>query len=229
MVDGDFLVDYAWKARGSGLAKTVTPEGGKLFEERIAQAHKRLVRAHELAPDRPEAATVMIAVAMASGMDRAHMEVWFTRAMEADPDNINACLAKITYLQPKWHGSLDEVVDFADQCLRTKNWSSYIPLTAAAGVTDLYQCFPREVFRGTISHPLIWNRVEAAYNGMLAAYPDDRSTRTMYAVWCSRAGQWKLAKEQFDTLGDNVWLERFKNKEEWQNMVRIVRKNAEGK
>ena len=33
------FVNFAWKARGNGYADTITEEGGKLFEQRLAMAH----------------------------------------------------------------------------------------------------------------------------------------------------------------------------------------------
>src|SRR3569623_1604303 len=38
----NFLAGYAWYARGSGWASSVPPEGGRLFEARLAAAHRVL-------------------------------------------------------------------------------------------------------------------------------------------------------------------------------------------
>ena len=38
-------VDFAWEARGNGLANTVTPEGWKLFRERLVLARQQAVNA----------------------------------------------------------------------------------------------------------------------------------------------------------------------------------------
>src|SRR2546426_627080 len=45
---GSLLVDYAWDARGNGLANTVTSEGWELFDQRLTEAAPELARAWEL-------------------------------------------------------------------------------------------------------------------------------------------------------------------------------------
>ncbi|MFO1465163.1 MAG: hypothetical protein U1F35_01755 [Steroidobacteraceae bacterium] len=45
----------AWKARGDGFSNTVTPEGWKLFEERLAKARKLMDEAESFAATNPGA------------------------------------------------------------------------------------------------------------------------------------------------------------------------------
>ena len=95
---GRFYADYAWDARGNGYADTVTEEGWKGFHERLAVAAEALSKAYALDPGSPAASTEMIKVMMGEGGGRERMEVWFRRAMAADPDNLDACAKKLYYL-----------------------------------------------------------------------------------------------------------------------------------
>ena len=45
LVTARALLDYAWEARGVGVAATVTTEGWKLFDERVADAQRLVDRA----------------------------------------------------------------------------------------------------------------------------------------------------------------------------------------
>jgi uncharacterized protein YqfA (UPF0365 family) len=54
----------------------------------------------------------MLTVCLGLAPERAEMELWFDRAMAADPNNRDACKAKLYNLEPKWHGSAEEMVKF---------------------------------------------------------------------------------------------------------------------
>src|SRR6185437_9781417 len=56
-VKGEVCVQWAWQARGSGVAATVTDKGWKLMAERLTEAEATLERAYELDPKDPRAPT----------------------------------------------------------------------------------------------------------------------------------------------------------------------------
>jgi hypothetical protein len=62
VVKARFLRDFAWEARGNGTAETVTPQGAKLMEERLAAAEQCLQKAYELDPADPQAAIEMLGI-----------------------------------------------------------------------------------------------------------------------------------------------------------------------
>jgi Domain of unknown function (DUF4034) len=72
VVEGDYWIAEAWKARGSGWAKTVTEAGWKGFYASLAKARTNLTTAWEMHPDYPEAATRMIQVARDTGATGLH-------------------------------------------------------------------------------------------------------------------------------------------------------------
>ncbi|MDH7501935.1 MAG: hypothetical protein QHJ82_04360 [Verrucomicrobiota bacterium] len=75
----------AWKARGSGWANTVTPEGWKGFEDHLAKARAALTQAWKLHPQRPLAPCCMVTVAMGDS-DANETRIWFDRAIEGQID-----------------------------------------------------------------------------------------------------------------------------------------------
>lgn len=52
-LQGAMEIEEAWKARGSGWANTVTPEGWKGFEDHLVKARAALTQAWKLHPQRP--------------------------------------------------------------------------------------------------------------------------------------------------------------------------------
>src|SRR5262249_13901499 len=65
VLKGEAEIEAAWEARGSGWAYTVSKDAAKGFHEHLELAREALTAAWKKAPQRPEAAAAMIAVAMA--------------------------------------------------------------------------------------------------------------------------------------------------------------------
>src|SRR5262249_50866902 len=70
----------------------------------------------------------MMAVELGLGKGKEHLELWFQRAMKLNPDSYYACLNKLTYLEPKWYGSTEEMLAFARQCALSTNYGGNVAL-----------------------------------------------------------------------------------------------------
>jgi hypothetical protein len=126
-IQGEFNTNYAWDARGSGWAKSVTDQGWQLFAQRLAKADGALEKAWALDNTNADAATDMIGVELGQGQGRDRMELWFGRAMAADQDNYAACADKLYYLEPKWYGNSHSMLVFGQECVDGKNWDAELP------------------------------------------------------------------------------------------------------
>src|SRR5690606_21351518 len=76
----------------------------------------------------------LLSVELGLGMGKPYMESLFKRAVEIDPSNYTAYSRKMYYLQPRWHGSPEEVFEFGLECIKTGRWSDKIPLAFIHGV-----------------------------------------------------------------------------------------------
>jgi hypothetical protein len=216
MTEGECNVKGAWDARGSGTADTVSPEGWKLFNERLERAKECFEQAWKLDHSRPEPAVSMITIATGQSLDRDTMERWFRRAMTADPDCHPACSAKMNYLEPKWHGSEEDAADFARQCYRTKNWYAGLPFV----LTDHYSEMAM-LLRATGQQvpDKIWDEVEAVHRGNLAVYPDDQWAKTLWLRESVIAGRWKSARAAADKIGDKFWPDLIGGPDQYRAVV----------
>lgn len=167
-IRGMFLVNYAWDARGSGLANTVTEMGFKLMSERLQEAEDVLTKAYKLDPTRHEAPAAMILVCMGLGHDAGTMEKWFARSMTANPFDHVACWNKLEYLHPKWHGSLDKWIGFGWQCVKTRNMVGRLPL---ATLTDYF-----------LNYDFLQPMTQENYKKLLRIYGDHRCYHTLHAA-----------------------------------------------
>jgi tetratricopeptide (TPR) repeat protein len=208
---GEFYIKYAWEARGSGFAQTVTEDGWRRFAERAAEARKALEAAWELDHGDSMAATRMITVEMALGEgNRAQMEKWFQRAMEADSDNEDACARKLLWLEPKWHGSDADMLEFGLACRDTKNWRSGIPLILPEARRRLAEYLPLEQKEEAYKDPDFWTDVRSVYLKTLEDDPENAVVRSEYAGYCYLTSHYDEAHTQFAKLGDKLaWGSRF--------------------
>ncbi len=95
---------FAWKARGNGLAKTVTQQGWALFNERVQSARITLEEGRSISVDCPEWYRAMQTVALAQGWPRKQVDDLAQAAMIHNPEYYYFALAEANYLLPKWYG-----------------------------------------------------------------------------------------------------------------------------
>ncbi len=208
---GRAMIDAAWAARGNGLGHTVTDRGWQQFHDRLGAAGEALTRAWELDPTDARAATEMIVVAMGLEGDRREaVDLWYRRAMTADPDNFEACHRMLYYLYPRWHGSHEEMIAFGRECMAGGNWRGRIPHMLA----DAHAQVAREVDdeAAYLAQPHVWADVRACIEGMMAAFPEMTFYPSSLAMWACDAGQWRDAAALFKKIGDNPDLAAFGSK-----------------
>jgi hypothetical protein len=93
----------------------------------LAVAELALNKKYELDQSDPAAAVQMLSVELGQGNGPEVMEKWFQRAITADPDCDPACRSKLYYLEPKWHGSLQDELNFGKQCLAARRFREGLP------------------------------------------------------------------------------------------------------
>ena len=198
-------ISYAWDARGDGLADTVTDEGWRLLRSRLALARRQLEEAWALDNGNADAATHMLTVELGATTGRAAMEQWFRRATEADPDGPLAYRAKLIWLEPKWHGSVKEMVAFGRECAAGGRWSGLVPLTLA-DAHWVAACYTPEgmTFDPDPSYfannPAVWAELKAVYDRYLREPDVSNYNRGRYAVVAAYSGKWATADRLFRSI-----------------------------
>lgn len=205
VLKGAYHVHWAWEARGSGTADTVTEEGWRLFRERLAIAEDALTEAYKKDPTDPLAPTEMLTVALGRNQPRDVMETWYRRATAADPDGIDAPVAKANYLEPKWHGSVADVRRFVDELIQRGNWRGRLP--AAIAHIQWFLALDTDDPPAYLRGPRFWADISRVFEPYLRAQPDDVDVRSTYCYFACMAERWDVARKQFETLGDNVMIQ----------------------
>jgi tetratricopeptide (TPR) repeat protein len=204
-VRGRFFIDYAWEARGIGMASTVPEDQFRKFGERLDEARRTLQEAWNLDQTDSDAATMLVTVEMGIGHgNRDDMEGWFFRAMDTDNNNLAACLAKLLWLEPKWFGSAEEMKAFAAECRKTKNWSSGIALIPTEVHRRLAAYLPVDQRVKYYQKPEVWEEIQSLYEECLASLPDDNALKSEYAGFCYLCSHYEEAHERFQKIGDKL-------------------------
>lgn len=109
---GDALIYYAWKARGSGYADTVTEDGWKVLNDRLIQAVKVLKEAGSLSEQCPRRWSLLMSAALGLGATKPQYQALFQNAISAEPGYTGYYFSMAYYLLPRWHGKPGEMEEF---------------------------------------------------------------------------------------------------------------------
>lgn len=192
---GWFYTNYAWEARGTGLGSEVTREEGNLMKNRLAVAKADLERAAQLDPSDPTIPGRLIRVAIGLGLNRNYMEQQFQRAVQVAPFQYHVHAAKLKYLTPKWYGTKEEAVQFAQNAVVRAPADSRLKLLIADLSIELYNS------DRITKNDKEWNEIQQAFERYLAAHPDDLRIRNMFAQHAFWGGRVRVAAEQFRLIG----------------------------
>ncbi len=131
---GNVYVGWAWKARGSGYANTVTDEGWTLMRGRLDMARQNLEAAEQLPVKDPELYEAMLSLALGQGWSKANMNAAFQKGVAIEPNDLQLYISKAYFLLPRWYGQRGE-------------WEAFAAAAAAARGGDdgdiLYMCKAR--------------------------------------------------------------------------------------
>lgn len=107
--------DYAWKARGSGWANSVTEEGWKLFRERLEKAQAEVDAAMKCTERCPYQFSSAQRVALGRSMEKPDYEKLVATGLKQYPSFTPIYNAQAWYLQPRWFGEDDEWTEVAQR------------------------------------------------------------------------------------------------------------------
>lgn len=228
-VMADFYTSFAWDARGPGFADDITPDEAEGMAKRLTEAQTAAEAAWEQDNGNVFAARSMMRIELGQGEGRPRFEQWFDRATKADPDNHEARHAKLVYLEPKWHGSAEDMIAFGRECAKTGNFDAGLPLllplaherVARYGESE-YHAEPQHAY---FKDPKVWAEIKSVYDEYVRRVPDSLFHRSRYATFACWAEDWKTADEQFRAMGKRFSFVHFRNETRYKQQLAEVRKH----
>jgi hypothetical protein len=221
---GEFYTQYAWEARGTAFANQVQGSQWKTFKERLAVSEKALEKSWEIKPlERTAIAMINLEVGQGKGRDR--MEMWFQRAMKINSNSFDACYSKLYYIEPKWYGSAEDMLEFGHECVVSTNWGGRVPHIIVnahdtlAGYASRENAAQRDLYW---SNPKIWPELKEAFEKLSVRESGYRHEYFLYAYKC---GQWEEMLRQLPLLGA-INYTYFGGREQFDKMVATAKEKT---
>jgi len=208
----DFLMDYAWYARGSGFADTVTKEGWRLFAQRLEAANAVLKKGRSLAEKDPYWALVSLVVARGEDWDKKDIDALVEEATTTEPTFWEYDVERATSLLPRWHGEPGDWEQYAEQAAARPNGLG--DETYARVILEL-DGYHENIFRESKAS---WPKTKAGLRKIREKYPRSISLLSGCALLGGLAQDREFAKEMFDALGDNYLPEIWENPERFAHV-----------
>ena len=208
MLVGEYHLDAAWKTRGGGFAPEVTEEGWKGFGEHMELAREGFEKAWKAAPNRPEAATAMVRVAMGSSRSPLReMRMWFDRAVQAQLDYRTAHSHLIYGLMPRWHGSHELMYKFGVECMETDRYDTDVPYELCVALWRILQDDHNPLGNRYVQRPGIYWNVRTVCQGYIEQEGGEANIPWWKTVWLCFAylsDQWDDAAQLLDELDSEL-------------------------
>jgi hypothetical protein len=123
--------------------------------------------------------------------------------MQLDPNNYQACQAKLHYLLPQWYGSREDMLAFGRECVASTNWGGEVPMILVNAHIQFAHTLSATPWNEYWTLPDVWPDIKAAYEKFGQTEPDATSYRYPYARYAARCGQWKDFNEQIKIIREN--------------------------
>ena len=208
---------YAWAARGSGYANTVSDSGWELFGQRMELAKAALLDAARLKEKCPYWYEAMQKVALAEGWEKQDARDLLDQAMAFDPSYYHFYREYANYLLPKWYGEEGETLALAEEMSNRlgEPYGSVVYFEIASQLAC--QCDPNRNSLEGVS----WAKVKQGYADLQSLYGTSKVKMNRFAFMSFLEGDKSSARDTFALLGDNwnpdVWRtqDKFYSAKEW--------------
>lgn len=205
----DASVGYGWKARGTGFADTVTPDGWRLLGERMAPAEGILMNEAGSAAKTVEWYRAMIDLGRVQGWDRQRVDALFEQAVALEPRYLHVYSAMARYLTPRWQGGDGDWEDFADRSAERLGGreGSVVYSHIAWQISKLHR--GHEFFD---KNRVSWPRIRQGFIDREALYGASPRNLNAFCLLAGSAADRETTRQLFARIGDEwdpgVWRER---------------------
>lgn len=210
IVSGHHLIKWAWEARGSGVASTVTNEGIEHFFQRLFLAKDTLEKAIKLENKYADPYVGLITIAMGTGVERDQLWEYFAKALLHTKDHYYAHTSMINALAEKWGGDEHEMFSVAYKAsFNAKDNSPLAGIIAVAHVEQwlyLHMCDLDEEADAYFKQQKVRQGLLDAYKKIAGCSLESNEhveALNVFAFCFYHAGLYPIAKEVVEKLGPN--------------------------
>jgi hypothetical protein len=186
IIEAQFWYDYAWNARGTGFADSISADGNALFHDRLLRAQKILAQSKTTATAYPIWYEIAVSVSYLVGDSPIERNRLFKEGAKRYPTYLPLYYRRANYLQPRWYGDWKKMDRFI-------NWST--ANTADKMGQSMYARLywwvssrmkdNESLFRDTKAK---WPRMKQGFKDLVARYPDSQTLQANFAAFACQAG-----------------------------------------
>lgn len=205
------LKEWAWSARGHGFANTVTPEGWKLFRERLQLAEAVLRRSREQSSGNPLWHEQYLEVALGLSWSEDKFRALYETAVARFPEYYPLYFERVRYLSPRWGGSVEAFDSYVTDVVRQTQAKHGKMMYAR-----LYWAFANaqgQDFALFEESEANWRDMKTGFEQLLKDYPDSSWNLNNFAVFACRAGDSGTYRSLREKVGAKLyamaWPENF--------------------
>lgn len=196
---------YGGFARGTGYGDTVTPEGARLYAERLGKAREALELAAALPGVTAEVFSAQLCVGIGEGWDRAKMDRTVAAGLALEPDYHLLHTMMVRYLLPRWHG--ESATDWEEYARSVADSGGRPDWYARMVVAEMRVGDMADDFREQVP----WRRLRRGFDEWDRRYPDSR------LVWTARAYFATILREAEEAEAAFIRLEGRPDPVLWDN------------
>ena len=206
LLEAGYWIRYAWDARGSGYASSITETGRQLFRERLDKAEQILLESKDYASDNPVWYQLYLTTAMAKGWNLENILALFAEAISNHPTNYQIYFNAANALSPKWGGSTElmdliaraaeEIIDGPekDVIYARVYWSISRALRENE---DLFS-----------DSSVSWPRMKTGFYQLISDFPDSDWNLNHFGLFACQAGDSKAYQDIRSRIGqDRILLD----------------------
>lgn len=202
LVEAMAFTDWAYAARGTGGANTISTQNMALFAFRAEMAAAALSELKDRAAKYPLWYTLSMDVGVAQANDKEkakeQLRPLFDHGVKIAP-NYRALYGRMLHaLMPRWFGSYEEVDQFVNAI-----YGQTAPVRGYERYAQLYSMYARmegddlDLFRDT---PAFWSGMRSGFYGLVKRYPKSDAVLNSFANFACRAGD----KAEYNRLRKDI-------------------------
>lgn len=193
-------LNYAYNARGSGYANTVSQEGWRLYAERSAIAGKVLIEAFDLPEKCPEWYLQMQFVVNAQEESPEMERAMFEKAAAFEPEYQYYYGVRADHLLPKWGGNDSDAADFAAEAADRLGGKKGDMIYYQIGSLVSCGCANDRLLNG-----MSWPRIKKGYAAVEELYGFSLENLNKMAFMAAMAGDAEYAEAALTRIGES-WV-----------------------
>jgi hypothetical protein len=199
-------IDYAWNARGSDYASTVTDKGWQMFGERLNEAAKTLREAKKIDEKCPWYWYEMMSIAVGMQLPKDQFNEIFNQAISYEPNFIAYYGSRANFLLPRWYGNQGEwendLAKSADKIGGDDGDVLYAQVVWRVNRNTKFDNIFRE-------NNLSWPRVKKGFEVLEKRYPNSLAVKNEAAYLAFYAQDAPTARKYFDEaegqMDKSIW------------------------